>query len=618
MTNKYNKSLKISSGSPWKLCYSPGHLEGTDQRSDLTEKATETQVPDITHPDYANMVEEWRKWRVTLDGGDFYVEQFVKKFSKLEDNDDFQNRKDITPIPAFAKSSVIDIKNAIFQRLIDVKRENGPASYRQVIDGSNHGVDLLGNSMDGFMGRIILPELLALGKVGIYVDMPLLPAHVSIAEKQGLRPYIYMYQTEDIRSWAWENINERSELAALLLRDNIFAVDPVTKLPVEEVKRYRLYDVVVNEEGKRLVRVQFYDQDGDRIFANGQPGEIEPSFIILDLPRIPFIMLELTSSLLKDTANHQIALTNMTSSDIAYSLKSNFPFYVEQFDFRSDSPHLRQSIPSDTGEATEAAESMPKQIELGIGGGRRYPQNLERPGFIHPSSEPLTASMAKQEQLKQEIRQIVNLTISNLQPVRTSAEAKAFDERGLEAGLSYIGLELEYAERRIAEFWSEYEGIDDDAVIKYPETYSLRSIQERRSEAKELQDIKRMVPSLTFQKKIAKQQVEITVGPNSSLEELERINAEIDRAKFMTSEANEIQVDVELGLVSNQTASTARGYAVGEAEQAKQDHAERLARIAAAQSSPDSDAMTNRDVKKNANDKNNMPIPIDATRGDAE
>lgn len=600
----------------YKLCYSPGHLKGTDQRSDLIEKASETQVPDITHPDYANMVEEWRKWRITLDGGDFYVSQFVEKFSKLEDNDDFQNRKDITPIPAFAKSSVIDIKNAIFQRLIDVKREGGPKSYRNSLDGSNHGVDLQGNSMDGFMGRIILPELLALGKVGIYIDMPIIPAHVSIADRQGLRPYIYMYQTEDIRSWAWENINERSELASLLLRDNIFAVDPVTQLPVEEVKRYRLYNVFIDElSGRRMVKVQFYDSDGRRIFANGQPGDIEPSFLILDLPRIPFIMMELSSSLLKDTANHQIALTNMTSSDIAYSLKSNFPFYVEQFDYRSESLHLRQTVPADTGEAAEATESMPKQIELGIGGGRRYPQGLERPGFIHPSAEPLTASMAKQEQLKREIRQLVNLTISNLQPVRTSAESKAFDERGLEAGLSYIGMELEYAERRIAEFWSQYEGVDDTSIIKYPETYSLRSIEDRRAEAKELQQIKRMVPSTTFQKKIAKQQVEITLGPNSSLEEIEKMNSEIDAVDFVTSEASEIQTDVELGLVSNATASRARGYKEGEEEKARQDHADRLARISMAQSKPNSDAMTNRDVKKNANDKNDMDIPFDATRG---
>ena len=31
------------------------------------------------------------------------------------------------------------------------------------------------------------------------------------------------------------------------------------------------------------------------------------------------------------------------------------------------------------------------------------------------------------------------------------------DNQGLEAGLSYIGLVLESAERRIAEFWAAYE-----------------------------------------------------------------------------------------------------------------------------------------------------------------
>ncbi len=44
----------------------------------------------------------------------------------------------------------------------------------------------------------------------------------------------------------------------------------------------------------------------------------------------------------------------------------------------------------------------------------------------------------------------MNLAVSSL-AVRASAESKAMDNQGLEAGLSYIGLLLDIAERQIAE-----------------------------------------------------------------------------------------------------------------------------------------------------------------------
>jgi hypothetical protein len=39
---------------------------------------------------------------------------------------------------------------------------------------------------------------------------------------------------------------------------------------------------------------------------------------------------------MEDIADYQIALMNLESSDINYMLKSNFPFYVEQYDPRAE------------------------------------------------------------------------------------------------------------------------------------------------------------------------------------------------------------------------------------------------------------------------------------------
>ena len=109
---------------------------------------------------------------------------------------------------------------------------------------------------------------------------------------------------------------------------------------------------------------------------------------------------EINQSLLADVSNYQIAMLNMTSSDINYAVKSNFPFYVEQYDPRVEmEKRARQAIDNDDTSKDGSAEAEKKakddQIKVGNTQGRRYPINSERPGFIHPSPDPLMASMNK-------------------------------------------------------------------------------------------------------------------------------------------------------------------------------------------------------------------------------
>jgi hypothetical protein len=282
-----------------------------------------------------------------------------------------------------------------------------------------------------------------------------------------------------------------------------------------------------------------------------------------------------------DVADYQIAHLNLASSDLNYALKSNFPFYTEQFSPLSEIPNVRP--PDATGESSETQEAVKPKLNVGASQGRRYSKGLERPGFIHPSPEPLIASMDKQKLMKEEIRQLVNLAVTNIEPIQASAESKEIDERGLEAGLSYIGMELQFGERQIGEIWSEYEGSTSYPTINYPENYSLKDDADRRREAKELNELKDNVPSPTYQKEIVKQIATITVGPKVPLDELKKIHSEIDGAANVATDPKTIKEDHEAGFVSTATASKLRGYDEKEAAAAKTDHAERLARIKAAQ-----------------------------------
>jgi hypothetical protein len=517
----------------------------------------------IRHPEYTANYRDWKKYRDVYTGGQDFIDNYLEKYSVREGDDAFAKRKAMSYNPAFAKEAVDEIKNSIFQRLPDITRDGGSETYTNAMMGQAGGVDLLGSSMDCFIGKKVLPELLPMGRVGIYVDMPYIPSvpTPTLADIQNKRPYIYIYKVEDICSWLYDEDENTNEYRSVFLRNYVYQYDEKTGLPLGYICQYRHFWI-----NNGVVNVQYYD-------ASGKETEIK----VLNIPRIPFYVADIGGSLLAEVANYQIALLNMASSDVSFALNANVPMYTEQYEPRAESINFRK--PAEDGTEAAAQTTAQDKARTGSTVGRRYPIGTERPGYIHPSSEPLKASMDKQEQMKRDIRELVNLSLANIDPKMASAESKSLDREGLESGLSYIGLELENAERKIAEFWAMYEK-SKPATIFYPEVYKIRTQAEKDLEAKNIKDTLPNIPSKTYHKEAAKKIAWLTIGRDIDVKTFDKVENEIDAAKYMTSDPDTIKTDVEIGLVSLSTASEARGYQDGEVEKAKNDHAERLARIA--------------------------------------
>ena len=147
-------------------------------------------ISSIRHPFFENNIIEWEKWRIVFEGGELFRNRFLEKTSKREDALDFKLRKKMTPIPSFSKAAITEVKNSIFQRMVDVSRRDGPDSYQQAITGVDFGVDFKGSSMNNFIGQQVLPELLLMGRVGIMIDSPETTG-TTLKDSQGLRPYLY-------------------------------------------------------------------------------------------------------------------------------------------------------------------------------------------------------------------------------------------------------------------------------------------------------------------------------------------------------------------------------------------------------------------------------------------
>ena len=538
-------------------------------------------IVDSRHPSFLSGEGNWSKWRTTYNGGEDFRDTYLERFSEREEMSDFVTRKAMTPIPTFAKAAINDVRNAIFQRMRDITRRGGSKAYQNAVNGLDLGVDRRGSTMNAFFGVKVLTELLLMGRVGVFVDAPAINSPLTLADAGSVRPYLYKYDVEDILSWTCSKPDEPSEFQALLLRDSVLNFDPETMLPTLMVQRYRRLWI---DEGTGRVNLQFYDIEGTPVDRNG----IAARPIELELTRIPFVMLDIGDSLIKDVCQHQIALLNLGSSDVNYALKSNFPFYVEQRDLRAVGGHLKAAATAD-GTATAGGQAgADTDIKVGATHGRAYDAKMNAPAFINPSSEPLNASLKLQDKLESDIRKLVNLAVVEL-GVKASAESKQMDNQGLEAGLSYIGLVLESAERQVAEHWAAYEqrtvSRREVPTIKYPDQYSLKTDADRIKEAKDLRDVMTAVPGRRIKRELAKGIVIALLGGKISVDDIEAITKEVDESPYATSDPDTIIAAHAAGVVGDKTASIALGFNEDESQQAQQDHAARAARVAQAQAS---------------------------------
>jgi hypothetical protein len=530
------------------------------------------RIFDYQKPNWSSNSSDWRKWRLTFSGGDEFRFNYLQKIDEHEDQDQFNVRSSLTPSPAYAKQAIIDIRNAMFARLQDIVRRDGSPSYQNAVEGLNGGVDRRGSTMSAFIGIKVLTDLLLMGAVGIFVDNPALQGP-TIKDSFGLTPYLYQYAVEDILSFTCSDPAEPSEYQAVLLRDTTMEYDSSTMLPTAMTQRYRR--LWIGDDG--YVMVQFYDNEGT--------VEDKPP-LKLGLTRIPFVLLDIGNSLIKDTCNHQIAMLNLCSHDINYALRANFPFLTQQKDARQQGSHLKGTGTIDNTGTTGGQGASDNEVRPGVSHGIAYDMKAERPQFINPSPDPLKASMDLQAKLEADIRKLVSLAVMTL-ATRASAESKNVDNQGMSAGLSYIGTVLENAERKISEYWAIYEEKDANKraipLITYPTTYSLKDDDDRIKESGDLSKLVADTPSHTAKCEIGKLIVQTLLGGKVSVEKIAKINAEIDAAEYTTSDPLTILPAQAQGVVDTETAAAALGFGPDVAKKAKAEHAERVATIAAAQ-----------------------------------
>jgi hypothetical protein len=533
------------------------------------------KISQLFNPYFLNRTNSWNLWRNVYAGGDDFLRDYLERFSTRESAEDFEVRRKLSPLPTFARSAIIDVRNSIFQRLSNVTRNGGSLNYQKAVRGEGAGVDNRGSAMTSFIGKQVLDELLVMGAVGVYVDAPSENAATLLTDAKH-KPYLYTYRVENILNWTKNDPEHPSEYQSITLSESEDTFDDEYGMPNGSRKRTR--HVWINPETGK-VNVQFhYDNVVDTT-----------PVVELQMTKIPFVFFDLGESLIADAASYQVALLNLWSSNVSYAIQSGFPIFTEQRDSQGVGAHLKKTQNASGTASAGGQAGADTEIKVGVARGRAYAMEAERPGFIHPSSEPLLASMELCDRLKKDIRELINLAVVNM-GVQASAESKNMDNSGLEAGLSFIGLVLEAGEREIARHWAAYESTSDAnrqiATVAYPQRWSLQSVSEKIKDASDLHAVVSKLPSRSAKKETAKILIKALMENSLGCDTMDLILKEIDAANFTTSDPEVIQMAKEQGLLSAKTGAEALGFDGKEAEIAAEEHVERLTEIAKHQAPP--------------------------------
>ena len=556
----------------------------------MAEKTKGQKLNELRHPEYDRFIDRWQKWRLCYEGADAFRAAFLEQYSKREKAEDFERRKKLTYIPGHARSSINIIRNALAVQLPDVVRK-GSKSY---LDAMATDVDTFQSSMSSFVALEITPDLLVEGKVYTVVDAPDIADGITRADDHG-RPYIFAVKAEDMLSWAY---GEDGQIVAALMRLYEDIVDTDNGLTIGTQLIYRYYKLMAGGESFTGddEAVTAPASGGVLVWEVNEDGKEHSIPVILDIERVPVTEFRAVDSLMSEIADHQISLLNLASTDMDFLWRGNFPIYVEQIPKAAGAIRPRGTKRTTGSQSTETdidgtgepgAGKSDRQRNVGTGKGVGYKEGMEAPSFIAPDVENLLASMKKQDSIATEIRVLVNLSLTSLsvKALEQSGTSKEADRVGEEAGLAYLGRILETGERDIAILWAMMEAETGETDVSYPQTYTLKSDDERQEEAEKLRELRPAVRSETYKKTIDQVIADKILRQHTTPAQMAKIVKEIDDAPYIdddTSQAENIRKDVLQDLVSTETGSKLRGYADGEADKAAAEKRERVSALAGA------------------------------------
>jgi len=459
----------------------------------MSKQESVMNIIDRRHPEYNTYQPIWRLFLESYKGGEHFVKKNLFKYYK-EGDDEYSERQSRAYRENHVKK-IINIYNSyLFQETpIRDTKDNVFKEWLANVTGK-------GDNIGDFMGFVSLMTYV-LGRCYIVMDKPAIPPEERTGtqiDTLKAKPYIYLVYPQDVLDISFD---EDDNINWVLLEERV-RDDKDPFLSSGEIKRqYRLWT---------KTEWLLFDEKGEQIDG----GEHK-------LGVVPVIPVDNEKT---DNPYYAPSLIE----DIVYIDRAIFNNWSRLDTIINDQTFSQLIIPVEAVVLTESDDELKKQfLEMSTKRAFLYSAQAQQPPqFISPDASQAELLL---NTINQQVTQMyASLALQNEVGTITKAQsgvAKAYDFDKLNKMLANKADMLEKTERKIAQLWAKWYGMDEvDYTVDYPDSFDVKSLVDELNIAHEvsLMDI-----SKTFNKEIKKIIVQKTL-PKLNAQTYDQIMKEIE------------------------------------------------------------------------------------------
>jgi hypothetical protein len=213
------------------------------------------------HRDYAKWLPRWQRCRDAAGGEDAVKERgevYLPRPSGQKDKDYLAYKKRAYWYNA-TQRTIDGLTGLIFRKEPQVE---APESMKEWLED----VTLTGISLREFASHVV-DNVMQVGRAGILVDYPTvdLTPDLTVAQLEGIgaRPYLALYQAEDIINWRFARVGSKTQLVLVVLRETADVVADNDEFELSEIEQYRVLDLEPNTAKYRQRVFRKDDEKGD-------------------------------------------------------------------------------------------------------------------------------------------------------------------------------------------------------------------------------------------------------------------------------------------------------------------------------------------------------------------
>jgi hypothetical protein len=386
-----------------------------------------------SHPAFKRYLNRWIFLSDSYVGGyEYFLGKYLEPYN-YESRSDYEKRLRQIGLDNHVKS-VVSIYNSFLLRK-EVKREFGSIATDPQLPYFLEDTDLDGRNFTAFM-RDVSAHAMVYGNVWVIVDKPTTEAYTRADElQQGIRPYLSLFTPENVLDWKYERQpNGYYQLTYLKVKEEV----------VDRTQYVREYTPT---------EISVYKITGD-----DRKGKYEYT-IQNQLGQIPAVCVYNQRSNIRGIGVSAVA-------DIADVQKEIFEFSseIEQIIRLTNHPSLVKTADVEAAAGAGAIIQMPQNMDPNL-----------KPYLLQPNGSSIESVLNAIQKKVDSIDRMASLGgIRSIESRRMSGIGLQTEFQLLNAKLSDLAMNLEFAEEQIWRLWSRYQGQVWNGMIEYSRTFSVQ------------------------------------------------------------------------------------------------------------------------------------------------